>query len=101
MPRVLIHAESRSVCGQLEQHAARLTEIDGVEPKAVDHLGRVRAGLLDLCAHLELMFVIVHAPREVMHAADAPGAARRARSLAHIQNARSVLEAEANPFAVS
>src|SRR6185436_7609508 len=41
----LVDREARARGGQLEQHAARLTEVDRLEVVAVDHLGRVRAVL--------------------------------------------------------
>src|ERR1041385_1595814 len=60
---------------QLEQHAARLAEVNRLEPKAVDHRGRMCSAAQDLFADFELMRLIFHPPCDVMHAPGAPGSA--------------------------
>ena len=54
-------------------------------------------GGLDLHAHGELMRLVVHAPGEMVDAADAPGAAPRIRGVADVDDARGVVEPVARP----
>ena len=58
-----------------------------------------RPAAVDLPAHGGLMRLVVHAPREMVHAADAPGAAPRVGSLANVEHAGGVVEAVARPAA--
>src|SRR4051812_42357720 len=43
MGTVLVHREARSVCRDLEEHAAWLFEVHRLEPEAIDHRGRAGA----------------------------------------------------------
>src|SRR5262245_33700306 len=97
MRGILVRGEARTVGRDLEQDAARLLEVHRLEPEAIDHLGRVAAGRDDLLPHDVLMLRVVDAPGEVMDAADAPGAPRADRYLAHIDDAGDVGEAVARP----
>src|SRR3954470_18219744 len=70
----LVGRESRAERRDLEQHAARLAEVDRAEVEAVDHRRRPRARALDGRAP---RLVILHRrrPRDVMHRACALDAA--------------------------
>src|SRR2546422_10488693 len=97
MRRILVGGEARTFGRNPQQHAARLLEVHRLEPEAIDHLGGVTAGGDDLFANSMLMLVIVHAPGEMMHAADAPRAPRADRHFADVDDARGVREAVARP----
>jgi len=62
----LIHAESGSLGRELEEHATRLVEVDGLEPEPVDHRGGPAGSCLDLCSQRELMRLVLHAPCEMV-----------------------------------
>jgi hypothetical protein len=70
----LVGCETGAERRQLEQDAARLAEVDRLEPEAIDYLGRVRAGLQHPLAPL-LMLVVLGRPR---HVVDAAGTLQRA-----------------------
>src|SRR4051812_18622966 len=72
---ILVGGEAGAVGGELEQHAARLEEVDGLEPETIDHFGRTTVGLLHPLAHGKLRFVVCYAPCDVMHCSRAPPAA--------------------------
>src|ERR1039457_2241767 len=72
MRAVFINGEPRAIGGQFKKNAAWLQEINGLEPKAIDHRRRTRALFRDAPAHFELMRFIVHAPRDMMNAAGTP-----------------------------
>src|SRR3989442_9929274 len=97
MRRILVGGEARTFGRNLEQHAAWLLEVHRLEPEAIDLLGGVTAGGDHLFADRMLMLVIVHAPGEMMHAADAPRAPRADRHFADVDDARGVWEAVARP----
>jgi hypothetical protein len=84
---VLVDGEAGALGGELEQHAAGLHEVDRAEPEAVDHLGRSAAGAGDGVAQGLLVLAVGHRPREVVDAADAPGAAAPLGVLAHVEDA--------------
>src|SRR5918998_4434362 len=73
--RVLVGVEARPHRGQLEQHAARLAEVDRAEVEAVDHLGRAGAGARDALAPALLLVE----PRGEGDVVDAAGALARRR----------------------
>ena len=73
---LLVDAEAWPVGRELEQHAARLEEVHRLEPEAVDDLRRPPVRALDALAHRELHRFVRHAPRDVMHRAHTPRAAR-------------------------
>ena len=93
-------AKPGTVGRELEQHAARLLEIDRLEPEAVDHRRRLRAAGASTCARtVELVRVVVDAPGEMVDAADAPAAAPLRRRLADVDDTRGVAKAVARPAA--
>ena len=92
-----VHGEAGTVGGQLEQHAARLLEVHRLEPEAIDHRRRPRAGGGHLRPQRELMLLVVDAPREVVHRADAPRAAVDVRRLLHVDDTGRVAKAVARP----
>ena len=69
---------------ELEQHAARLEKIDRLEPESIDDLRRTTIRRGNTLAHAKLDRVVRHAPRHVMHRADAPRSARLVRHLADL-----------------
>ncbi len=75
--RVLVDGKARAIGGQFEQHAAWLEEVDRLEPEAIDHRRRTPSCAVDLRAHGQLLDLVGHPPRQVVNAADAPGAAAR------------------------
>src|SRR3954468_20568836 len=99
---VFVHGEARALGGDLEEHAARLFEVDGTEPEPVDHLGGMRAGLLDLAAHRELFLLVGHAEGHVVDSAGAPLPEALPRQLADLPPAAraSPVGAEAVPSAL-
>ena len=94
---ILVDRETGAVRRQLEEHAARLLEVDRLEPESIDDGRRLRPAGLDLRAHRELMQVVVHAPREMMNAADAPRAAAFVGRLADVHDPGAVGETVARP----
>src|SRR5512142_532985 len=84
MFRLLVGGEARAFGRELEQHATRLEEVDGLEPKSVDHFRRPTTRLGDPVANLELHALVGNAPGNVMHGAHAPRAAWCVRCLAHL-----------------
>ena len=69
--RRLVDVEARPAGGQLEQHAARLAEVDGVEVLAVDDRGGMRPPRRHPLAPRLLLGVVLGGPRDVV---DRPGA---------------------------
>ena len=71
-------AESRAESRQLEEDAARLAEVHGLEPEAVDDRSRAHAGLGDAALPVRVI-VVVRRPRDVVHRPGAgdPGACGR------------------------
>ena len=67
----LVVLEADVAAGELEEHAARLAEVDGVEVLAVDDLRRAGAGLDGLRADGLELGVVGGRPRDVV---DRPGA---------------------------
>src|SRR5437764_178144 len=96
MRGILIDREAGTIRRELEQHAARLLEVDRLEPEAIDYGRRMMPRRFDPRSHLVLMLLVVHAPREVMDAADAPRAAAPFGRLANVEHARRALEAVAD-----
>jgi hypothetical protein len=84
MRRILVDCEPRTVRRQLEQHAARLEEVHRLEPESIDHWRRPPPSLVHMPAHFLLMRIVIHAPGDVMHAADTPRAATRIGHFADI-----------------
>ena len=68
----LVHGEAGAVGRQLEQHAAGFLEVHRLEPEAIDDGRRPAAGGGDLRSHGELVSLVVDAPCQVVHGADAP-----------------------------
>src|SRR5829696_3703551 len=97
MCRILIDREPRPVGGELEQHSTRFLEIHRLEPEAIDHRRRAATMRDDLVPHFKLMRIIVHAPREMVHAADTPSSAALTRRLTNIDDAGCVRELVACP----
>jgi hypothetical protein len=98
---VLVGREPRTVGRELEQHPSRFLEIHRLEPEPIDDIGGVPAAGFDLRSHRQLMPLVVDAPREVMDGAHAPGAAPLARHLAHVHDARHIVEAIPRPSALA
>src|SRR5262245_30576893 len=97
MSGVLVSSEARSVRRKLEEHTSRLAEIDRLEPEAIDHWRHPGSNVFDLATYRQLVLLVVHAPRQVMDSADAPGPAGDITSLADIDGAPSILEPIAGP----
>ena len=81
---IFIGGEARSFGRELEQHAARLEKVDRLEPESIDDFRRPTVRFGDALAHFELDAFVGDAPRDVMHRAYAPCAARRVRQLADL-----------------
>ena len=77
----LVVLEADVAAGQLEEHAAGLAEVDGVEVLAVDDLGRAGAGLDGLRADRLELGVVGGRPRDVVDRAGAGDAAARRRGV--------------------
>jgi hypothetical protein len=95
----LVHVEARPAGGQLEQHAAGLAEVDGVEVLAVDDLGGMRARLGNPFAPRLLLGVVLRRPRDVV---DGPGSLdppHLGRGIDHVE--RAALLARKAPAVVS
>ena len=63
---ILVDGEARAERRELEEDAARLAEVDGAEPEAVDDRRRVRAGGCDPRVPCVLL-VHLRRPRDVVH----------------------------------
>src|SRR5216683_2015847 len=85
----LVGRESRTDRGDLEQHPARLAEVDGPEVEAVDHRRRVAAALDDAAAP---RLVVLHRrrPRDVVHRPRAAQASRRGGRVVDVERAARV-----------
>jgi hypothetical protein len=81
----LVDREARAVGGELEQHPARLAEVDGAKVGAIDHRGRPAAGSDHRLAHRELGSLVRDPPRHVVHGACPLCAAREAGHRAHVE----------------
>src|SRR5438046_8254428 len=77
---ILVDRESRTHRRDLEKHAARLAEVDGLEPVAVDHRRRAGAGLDHSIAPVKLL-IVERSPGDVMHRPRAGYAALRRRRI--------------------
>src|ERR1700738_1768677 len=84
MREIFIDCEPRPFRGELEQNAARLRKVNGLEPETIDHRRRAGAAFLDVPAAFELVRLIVHSPREMMDAASSPSAAARGRAFVKV-----------------
>src|SRR5688572_8217299 len=93
MRGVFIDRESRAVGGELEENTTWFFEVHRLEPEAVDGRCRLTAGRLHARAHRTLMLLVIDAPGEMVHRADAPGTAAAVRRGANIDHTRSVAEA--------
>src|SRR5436190_4913003 len=100
MRRIFVNREAGTVGGQLEQHATRLLEVDRLEPEAIDDGRRMVARRLDARSHLVLLLVVIDAPGEMMHAADAPCPAAPFGRLLDVEDARRSVEAIADDTVV-
>src|SRR5580765_6036803 len=87
MRGIFVDRETRPIGRELEQHAARLLEVDRLEPEAIDHRRRMMPGRLDARSHLVLMLLVVHAPCEMMNTAHAPRSASSFGRFAHVEHA--------------
>src|SRR5687767_6612911 len=85
----LVDREAGARGGQLEQHAARLAEVDRLEVVPVDHLSGVGAVLAHLVAP-GLMVLVGRVPRDVVDAARALDAAPTGRGVIEDQAAALV-----------
>ena len=99
--RLLVHREAGAIGGEFEQHAAGLPEVHRLEPEAIDHRRRVGAAGIDPRPDLGLVLLVVHPPREMVHAADAPRATPRFERVLQIDDAGGILEAVPCPAALS
>src|SRR5262245_27238983 len=97
MSGVLVSREPWSICRKLEQHTARLAEIDRLEPEAINHWRHTCSSAFDPAAHRQLMLFVIDAPRQVMDGPHAPGPARDVPSLADIDGAPGILESITRP----
>src|SRR3954447_7516063 len=95
--RILVDGEPGSVGGELEENAAGFAEVHRLEPEAIDHRRRIEARGLDVAPQVGLVRVVVDAPGEMMHAADAPRAAARFGRGADVDHARRAVGAVACP----
>src|SRR5918994_6383728 len=94
---IFIDGEARSFCRQLEEHAAGFFEVHRLEPEAIDRWCRMSTGGFDARTHRRLMLLVIHTPREMMDAADAPCAPASFRRLADVDDTRNVAKAIARP----
>src|SRR6266851_2513810 len=62
----LVHGKARAHRGNLEQHAARLAKVNGLEPVAVDDRRRLSTGRDDAIAPRDLL-VVKRGPGDVMN----------------------------------
>ena len=92
MSGIFIRGEPRSIRRNLEEYAAGLAKVDGLEPKAIDDGRDTRSNAFDLAAHGQLVLLVVHAPGEMMDGAHAPCAACDVARLADIDCAPRILE---------
>src|SRR2546430_2258573 len=84
MRAVFINGEPRAIRGQFEKGPTRFQEINGLEPKAIDHRRRMRTLFRDAPAHFELMRFIVDPPGDMMNATRPPRTASGRRHLSNI-----------------
>src|ERR1700682_5291216 len=63
---ILVRGEAGPCRCELEQHAARLAEVDGTEPETVDQLGWPGAGLQDALPDLQLVLLVPRAPGDMV-----------------------------------
>src|SRR5579859_4644259 len=100
----LVDRESRSIRGDFEKHATRLTEIDGFEIPAVDDGRDVAAGSEQEVAPGHLLGWIMRTPRDMVHGSDrlfAFGSLRRLDDVDdRVRPARPRLEANQPAFLV-
>src|SRR5579884_3484086 len=70
----LIGGKARWAGGDLENHAARLAEVDGVEVLPVQHWRDIQSSIDEPLAPFALSLVVGHPPRDVVNRAnrDAP-----------------------------
>src|SRR5262245_59252708 len=97
MSGIFIRGEPRSIRRNLEEYAAGLAKVDGLEPKAIDDGRDTRSNAFDLAAHRQLVLFVVDAPGKVMDGAHAPRPACDVASLADIDRAPRILEPIARP----
>ena len=99
---VFVDGETGTIGGELEEHAAGFAEVNRLEPKAIDHRGRLRAGTEKIVAHGKFLRVVRHARGKVMNRARAPGATafvRRSRLKIELRTGSSLADA-GNPPAI-
>src|SRR5688500_16806926 len=97
MRGVFVHGEARPIGRELEEHAARLLEVDRLEPEAVDDRRGMRTVGNHLIPHVHLMRVVIHAPREMVDAADPPPPASLGWRLANVDHTGGTGKAVARP----
>src|SRR5690349_18872193 len=74
---ILVGGEAGAVRGDLEEHTARLAEVDRVEVEAVNHRRRAQPGVLEALAPGDLLLIVRRAEGDVMNPADADTPARQ------------------------
>src|SRR5687768_14485917 len=97
MRRILVNGEPGPLGRQLEQDAARVLEVDRLEPEAVDDRRRAGPARLDLARDGEFMRLVIHAPGEMVHGDRAPAAAALRRRLTDVDDSGGVTKAVARP----
>ena len=94
----LVDCEARRIGGELEQNAARLAKVYGMEVIAIDHRRRMEAGSFDGAAHRELRCIVRHPKSDVMHGPRAADAAGEAADGAHVdERPRTVIACRVAP----
>ncbi len=81
---VLVYREAWGISGDLEQHPARLAEVDRTEVVAVKHGRNAVAERRNLLAHRELGLLVGDPERDVVHGAYAHASAGEAGRVHHV-----------------
>src|ERR1700730_6097694 len=87
---ILVRGEARLCRCELEQHAARLAEVDGLEPETVDQLGRPGAGLQDALPDLQLVLLVPRAPGDMVDRSGAGDSGRGGGRVEHVAAAAAL-----------
>src|SRR5712691_11568104 len=89
MRGVLVHGKARAHRGNLEQHAARLAKVNGLEPVAVDDRRRLSAGR-DYAIAPRNLLVVKRSPGDVMNRSGSRHAVLRRSDVVYIPSGSTV-----------